>query len=289
MTFLGILGAPRTGKTLLATIIAIQLYKQNKLNKRPFYIFANYHFLDEMKPIAYYIDNPKSYLQIKLPELNQGLAIFDELWAWAMSRGSGTSIVNKFMTQITFQSGKRGLDTMWTAQRSKSADINVRSQTYKFFKTRIPNDEYYRYNYVSSTYYEGKKVLPLKIPKATANQYYKFYDTREIIKTLTPEDLEQDSQPIDIIPQETGTAGLLLDLGIGEIDDNLDAQSQKEIQEIEENLSKVEIKPKLETVDERITQQNQEEAKLEYPMKQLLGKKIRVTNLMTGETREDVV
>lgn len=249
MTFLGIIGSPRTGKTLLATIIAVQIHRQNKLNNKPFYLFANYHFLDEMEKVSTYIDKPQTYMNVQTPELGQGLAIFDEMWAWAMARGSGSSIVGKFMQQVIFQSGKRGFDIMWTAQRSKSVDPNVRSQTYKFFKTRIPSEDYYRYNYVSSTYYDGKRVMPLRIMKSVANAYYKYYDTREIIKTLNPEDLEDS-------PTNTPTEISIL-TNIAEVDDNLTTQDQAEIQVIEE----------------RLAQQNQEEKQTEREILQQTPKK----------------
>lgn len=254
MTFLGIIGAPRKGKTLLAVILLTQIYKQNKLNNTPFYGFANFHFLNEMSKVVQYIDNPQSYMGVTTPELGQGLAIFDELWAWLASRGSGTNVVNKFTQQIVFQSGKRGFDTIWTAQLSSSVDKIVRKLTNKFFKTREPTEDYFRYNYVSSTYYEGRKVMPLRIPKTIASQYYKYYDTREIIKTLTAEDLEKE--PTELSPLS----------GIAEVDDNLSPEDEKEINTIEQNLSQTQ-KP-IQTVDERIDerlnddkleQQNQEE------------------------------
>ena len=227
MPFLGILGQPRTGKTLLATIITVQLYRINQLNKTPFYVYANYHFLAEMERIVVYIDKPQTYLNVKTPELGQGLAIFDEMWTWAMAKGSGTGIVQKFMQQVIFQSGKRGFgDIIWTAQRAKTVAPDVRNLTTKFFKTRSPTDEYYRYNYVSDTYYEGKKVLPLRISKAKANPYYNFYDTREIIRTINPEDLKEPADNPELLP--------LTD--VAEIDDNLTSEDKNEIQTIEQRL-----------------------------------------------------
>lgn len=265
MPFLGVVGAPRTGKNVLVTMMLVNFHKQAKLNEQKLYLFANYHFLDEMKSVVQYIEKPQDYLNVNLPELSSGIAVFDELWAWFESRGSGSSIRTSFVRQIANQSGKRGFDVVWISQLSSMVDLTIRRQTYKFFKSFPPTENYFRYGYTSSTYYAGRRLMRLRLKKTVASQYYKYYDTREIIRTLNPEDF--DSAPKEM---------LLIDSGeLEPVEEFEDTKSENQARQIEDNLSNIPdsqpreglIPYEPESESEPSQQQNQEEKETERQMK----------------------
>ena len=188
MTLIGTIGNPRTGKTLLDTrilkrLIDFSIAKGYRLNEERFYA-ANYHFLDYLKPLVRYLKEPADMVNYKLPELYSGVTSLDELYVWLESRGSGSSSVNKILSQVAFQSGKSGYDILWSAQLSSSVDKRIRLLTDYFFVALTPTQQAFRYAFVSSN-----RIVRFKMTKYQASTFYKYYDTRE---RILPLELEQE-------------------------------------------------------------------------------------------------
>lgn len=215
----GTIGNPRTGKTLLNTIIIVKII--NLLLKRGQTIttwnpetgelikrgqhsyYANYHFLPPYDKYVKFIE-PQDLLDINLAELYSGIVVLMELYTWLESRGSGSSSINKILSHVAFQSGKSGFDILWDAQLSSSIDKRIRLLTDYFFCALNPTDKYFRYAYISAS-----KLNKFKISKLQASEYYLFYDTRErmlpIEASELSEKLKNKTQPISPIPQYTST------------------------------------------------------------------------------------
>lgn len=188
---MGVLGNPRTGKTLLMTMIMCKLIKmaqaQEKIINQDKFYFANWHFLLELKELVKHIE-PHDLMSIRLTLLYSGVVGLDELWAWLESRGSGSSTNNKILSQVAFQSGKSGYDILWSAQLSSSVDKRIRLLTDYFFVTLTPNDQYFKYAFVSA-----RGVHKFKYNRQVASKYYKYYDTQERIMPLEADSLSSDN------------------------------------------------------------------------------------------------
>lgn len=188
MVLVGVIGNPRTGKTLVTTVMIKRLVDRAismgaKINIDRFY-YANYHFLDYLKPLINYLYEPADMMQIRLPELYSGVVDLDELYVWLESRGSGASSINKILSHIAFQSGKSGFDILWSAQLSSSVDKRVRLLTDYFIVALTPTEYSFRYAYVSSN-----RIKRFKLSRIKATEYYPYYDTRE---KIVPLEVEQE-------------------------------------------------------------------------------------------------
>jgi hypothetical protein len=180
------IGNPRTGKTLVDTVIEKKLVDKSismgfKINQDRFY-FANYHFYEYLKPLITYLNEPADLMKIKLPELYSGVTNLDELYVWLESRGSGANSINKILSHVAFQSGKSGFDILWSAQLSSSVDKRIRFLTDYFVVALTPTQTAFRYAFVSSN-----KVTRFKLNKIKATEFYPYYDTREKIMPLEVE------------------------------------------------------------------------------------------------------
>jgi hypothetical protein len=112
MTLTTLFGDVGSGKTLLAVILAL-------FDDRP--VYANF-----------WIDSPR-YIALE-PEMlatlgdEPCLVIIDEAYVWLESRTS-TREVNRYMSYILFQSRKRQITFILTAQLLSSLDVRFRSMT----------------------------------------------------------------------------------------------------------------------------------------------------------------
>jgi len=165
-----ILGAVRNGKTLFlaekATKFSRPIYSNFKLN------VPNYKKLE--------IDD-----LLNLP--NNVNVFIDEGYTWLESRASGRNL-NKAISYILFQSGKKGLDIYLTAQLFSSVDLRFREQSDYLIYCRKKSN-YFRYKiYNRETGRTSIKILPFK----NAQKYFSVYDTYEIIEPVNKMDLEYE-------------------------------------------------------------------------------------------------
>jgi len=178
MTLTVVLGDVGSGKTLIATILAIRSNKK---------IYANYTIKDEKFTKIEPID---------LATLNEkAIIIIDEAYDWLESRISGRDI-NRFLSYILFQSRKRGIDFTLTAQLFSTIDVRFR-QMANYFILAEEHPDGFAYKLIKNSLKHYGRVSFL-LPFSEAEKYYDKYDTFEIINPIDDNMLEAvASTPIE--------------------------------------------------------------------------------------------
>jgi hypothetical protein len=184
---MGVYGDVGSGKTILGTEIVFRCPKipvySNVEMKLP-----NYHPL-EITDI------------FKLEPSETGLLMFiDEAYSWIESRAS-SSDVNKYVSYIGFQSRKRDLDIVCTAQLRSSLDLRFRDmETISVFCFDRPkpktSKEDFRYRFV-----KGLRYHDLTFPYKKAKKLFPLYNTNKVIMPFGFQELEakiQTKEPISL-------------------------------------------------------------------------------------------
>lgn len=175
MTLTGIFGNIGSGKTLLATMLA--MYYADFPNVRVYTNFKVEHPNIELI-------NPVKFVDLALHNEKhvKYLVFLDEVYGWLDSRCSA-SHVNRLLDIIGLQSRKRNMDIFYIAQLGSSVDLRYRDITdYIFLCEKIPYHGFY-YTLRWRTWrkvYEKKFFLPLHM----AQQFWRYYDTTEIVKPI---------------------------------------------------------------------------------------------------------
>ena len=157
---ISILGSWGSGKTLFLTYLA-------KNFKRD--IYSNFKLkLKNYKPLTV----------IGLLNLPNNIEVFlDEAYTWLESRVSSKAL-NRYLSYILFQSRKRTINIYITAQLFSSVDTRFRQQSsIIIFCKRI--DDGFQYKILNR---ENNCINCLVLPFDKAKQYYKYYDTYEIVE-----------------------------------------------------------------------------------------------------------
>jgi len=116
-----ITGNVREGKTLLAVYLAWVLHNQN-ISLIPYDLLGHLPIYTNFKlsyPEARFVDVGDL---LDLEGIRSGLMVMDEAYAWLESRVSSSSL-NRYVSYFIFQSGKRGVDVVATAQLGSSIDL----------------------------------------------------------------------------------------------------------------------------------------------------------------------
>lgn len=167
-----ILGDIRTGKTLYATILA---YFANKL------VYSNYKLN---------IPNYRHLEPIDLNKLPNNCEVFiDEAYAWLESRSSGADL-NKYISYILFQSGKRTINIYLTAQLFSTVDIRFRHMSNIIVEVYKYGEEFIEYNFYKRIKGELIFMNTWYLPFDSAKKYFDLYDTLEIIEPHMMKNLE---------------------------------------------------------------------------------------------------
>lgn len=170
-----IFGDIRQGKTSLTAIFAYDSKKEVWSNFK--LDIPNYHKLD--------YDN-----LLNLP--NNVDVFIDEAYTWLESRKSGKD-TNVLASHILFQSGKRTINIYLNTQLLSTIDLRFRDmsnvliecfkhETYQLFQYDI-------YVKHKGIFYFNKSVI---LPFSKAEQYFKIFDTFEIVKSDLTEKFELD-------------------------------------------------------------------------------------------------
>ena len=170
---IGIIGEMGSGKTLSAVYLA------SILKNKGYFIISNMkNFLlnDNL------LTNPDMLKELDAKK--KYLIIIDEIYVYADSRRSASK-KNLLLSYLIFQSRKRNLDIIYTAQKFTSVDIRIRKLTDLFI---LPH--YYGIidNYIllqwdmAKNVEQDKYITPDKKIKLKLNpKIFKLYDTYEII------------------------------------------------------------------------------------------------------------
>lgn len=156
-----------SGKTLLMTYFAYKY--RNSVD-----IYSNYH-LD--------LENANDIGPHDVSQIREGLLLIDEAYTWIDSRESQDDL-NKFMSKMLFQSRKRNMDMVISAQLTHSVDLRFRdlsdiiiSAEGKRTKEGSNNVERYAFKYLVDN---GRDVRTMFIvDKLCEKVLYDIYDTKE--------------------------------------------------------------------------------------------------------------
>lgn len=155
-----------SGKTLLATAIAV--------NEKDRDIYSNY----KIKCDRWNNLEPQMLYGINKPTL----AILDEAYSYLESRMSGKDI-NRYLSYILFQSRKRHIDFILTAQLLSTIDLRYKglADTY-IYAERTKNS----FNYVAM--FPGRRSRRIfTMPFDIAGKYFTLYDTFEKVDPIDDE------------------------------------------------------------------------------------------------------
>ena len=130
--------------------------------------------------------NYKQLTLFVLGDIPNNVNVFiDEGYTWLESRISGSKL-NKLISYLLFQSGKRGLDIYITAQLFSTVDLRFREQSSLIIYCKKVKDNFYYtiHNRETGTY---KQFI---MTKEIAEQYFPLYDTYEIIESANIKELK---------------------------------------------------------------------------------------------------
>jgi len=163
---IGIFGNIGAGKTLLSTIFSIISIKDK--------IYANYKI------------NNEKYCPLKLIDLlelpNNVDVVIDEAYTWLESRTS-MSKINLYISYIIFQSRKRNVDIFITAQLESTVDLRFRELCHvHFIAHNVVNHLNETIAFFYELFYNSKYLGNFYFLESDVREYYKSYDTNEIIE-----------------------------------------------------------------------------------------------------------
>ncbi len=164
MTTMAIVGNKGSGKTLLATAMAANDGRR---------ILSNYVLrLPNYAPVE-----PEDLYSITEPTL----VILDEAYTWLESRVSG-NVLNRYLSYILFQSRKRQIDFILTAQMFETVDRRFRGQT-DIYVEADPTVFAFVYRFMAP----GRKPRTMALARDVAEKYFPLYDTLEVVDPLDDE------------------------------------------------------------------------------------------------------
>jgi hypothetical protein len=194
MTLIGISGDKGSGKTLLATLFAIDakvpVYSNYRLNIPDYRRFSPY--------VISRVDFPS-------------LTIVDEAYNDLQSRMPGQGI-NIYLSTIQFQSRKMDMDWILTFQLNRTIDINFR-EMYDLYIEAESVDDGFAYKVFKMIDGNDKLVARFLINWDLAKEIYPYYNTKERIHNQRFEfgaleyDFEELNKVIDDILLEMKKSG----------------------------------------------------------------------------------
>jgi hypothetical protein len=167
MVLISFVGDVGSGKTLGATICACGDDRD---------IYSNY----EIRLPNWHNLQPETLF--KLGD-KPSLVIIDEVYIWLESRQSGTPL-SKYLSYILFQSRKRYIDFIITAQLEHSYDRRFREMTtYTVLSQAIPEFGF-QYLIFHRLLGEYQEPTPMFLPFEIAELFYPLYDTLQLVSPI---------------------------------------------------------------------------------------------------------
>lgn len=150
-----------SGKTLLMVIFG---YLTNK------HVYANFNISYPNKDVKEF-----TLQTIKSKSVSNALVLLDEIYTLVESR-TPHSDLNRIMTYILFQSRKKDLDIMVTAQLLRTVDVRFREMIdYTIECERV--EKYFKYTIMNNK--DGVFTFYLSFERA--QEFFKMYNTNEIV------------------------------------------------------------------------------------------------------------
>ena len=126
---IGILGAKRTGKTLLASKLCFDIWNRNEYQKnnfpnyKPMKIFhmGNLAFGYKIDDITFLAEQDTEYLNNCLLFIDEAKTIFD-------NRASGSAF-QRLLANNLMQAGHQGISIIWTTQNENGLSYSIKAQT----------------------------------------------------------------------------------------------------------------------------------------------------------------
>lgn len=164
MSLIIIYGDFGSGKTLLGTAIAV--------NEKDKDIYSNY----KIKCDRWKMLEPQMLYDVNKPSL----VVLDEAYAWLESRMSGAREINRYLSYILFQSRKRHLDFVLTAQLLSTIDLRYKGLADVYIYAERTREGF---NYVSM--FPGRRARRIfTMPFEVAEKYFPLYDTFEKVDPI---------------------------------------------------------------------------------------------------------
>lgn len=168
----GVFGGLGSGKTLFLVYLA---YKNPDIP-----VFANFRI--NLKNCE--LIEPKDLIGM---EYEKALILLDEAYTWLESRVSSSKL-NRYVSYILFQSRKRGLDFIITAQLLSTIDIRFKDLCdIYFYAERVR--EGFRYTMLSKDLRMKTFILPYKFAE---KKLFGIYNTYEVVMPFDIEELKTD-------------------------------------------------------------------------------------------------
>lgn len=188
-----IVGNVREGKTLLMVYYAWKLTQLNRVvpesERLPIYANFTLRYPDVKKvSVSDLLD---------LEGLKTGLLLGDEIYTWLESRVS-SSLLNRYCSYFLFQSGKRGVDVIATAQLGSSVDLrffDLANIIVSAFKNE--KDRRFEYEYLTRCG-RGVRVSNYSLSFADAGLFWDDYDTGEPVAPLGLKELQFEMDKFDV-------------------------------------------------------------------------------------------
>lgn len=160
MVIYAIYGEPRSGKTLLAVILG---YQDSVKGKK---LYSNFYtaFSERI--------NINDLLNFKLSKCT---LLLDEIHTLIDSRINTNA--SRYLSYFGFQSGKRSVKIIYTAQLLRTVDLRMRDICSRII---YANATQKRFNYIVFNR-DGVIKRRFHITRDNASKYYKMYDTEEAI------------------------------------------------------------------------------------------------------------
>ena len=179
MVLWAVVGDVGSGKTIFTVELAKQLHKFIP-------IFSNI----TIKYPNCSLINPEDLINM---QYKKAMIVLDEGYTWLESRTSSSKL-NIYCDYVIFQSRKRGLDIILTAQLLSTIDVRFRNLYNVMVICQNREDGFY-YTLVKKSLF-GLKFCSMTLPLKIAETLYDKYDSYDIVK---PFGLEKTSQEISIL------------------------------------------------------------------------------------------
>ncbi len=180
MTLIGITGPMGSGKTLLATALAVDISRTYGR-----VVLANYRIDAEKAgiPGRYEYLTPDQLLSYakRFSDVIVGkVLVLDEIYAFGLDSRMSSSALNRISSYVVFQTRKLDTDLIYTAQLFGAVDLRIRQLTDLLIAARRAPDGF------SYTFWrrDTDAVRTYFMLESAARRIYALYNTKEIINPV---------------------------------------------------------------------------------------------------------